>query len=158
MSDDARFEDGREAPLNLKAMDTDDLQVISMLVQDAVFPATEMKWDRGRRRFALLINRFRWEDAEAANQRQRGFERVQAMLMAEDVLNVSSQGIDRQDKDLILSLLSLEFQPGADGTGQIVLNLAGDGAIALDVETLDLTLKDVTRPYLAPSGKAPQHP
>ena len=80
------------------------------------------------------------------------------MLMAEDVLNVSSQGIDRQDKDLILSLLSLEFQPGADGTGQIVFNLAGDGAIALDVETLDLTLKDVTRPYLAPSGKAPQHP
>lgn len=158
MSEDARFEDGREAPLNLKAIDTDDLQVISMLIQDAVFPATEMKWDRGRRRFALLINRFRWEDAEAAKQGQRRFERVQAMLMAEDVLNVSSQGIDRQDKDLILSLLSLEFQPGADGTGQIVFNLAGDGAIALDVETLDLTLKDVTRPYLAPSGKAPQHP
>jgi hypothetical protein len=35
--------------------------------------------------------------------------------------------------------------------------LAGDGAIALAVETLDVALRDVTRPYLAPSGKVPAH-
>ena len=34
---------------------------------------------------------------------------------------------------------------------------AGDGAIGLDVETLDVTLKDVTRPYVAPSRKIPDH-
>ena len=62
MSVDASFEDGAERPLNLGAMDTDDLKVISALVQDAVFPITEMKYDRKARRFALLINRFRWED------------------------------------------------------------------------------------------------
>ncbi len=33
----------------------------------------------------------------------------------------------------------------------MVLTLAGDGAIALEVEALDVTLKDVTRPYIAPS-------
>ena len=43
MTDDARFEDGRESPLNLGAQDTDDLQVISSLCQDAVFPITEMQ-------------------------------------------------------------------------------------------------------------------
>lgn len=155
--EDAKFEDGREQPLNLRAMDAADLQVISTLVQDAVFPVAEMKWDRQKRRFALLINRFRWEDAAAAEQRKRRFERVQAVLMVEDVLNVSSQGVDRNDKDIILSLLSVEFEPGEDGTGRIVLNLAGDGAIALDVEALDATLKDVTRPYLAPSHHKPEH-
>ena len=59
---DARFEDGGDKPLRLKALDADDLTVISSLTQDAIFPATEMKWDRKARRFALLLNRFRWED------------------------------------------------------------------------------------------------
>jgi hypothetical protein len=46
---------------------------------------------------------------------------------------------------------------GEDGTGVLTLVLAGDGAVALEVEALDVTLQDVTRPYLAPSGKAPDH-
>jgi hypothetical protein len=33
-----------------------------------------------------------------------------------------------------------------------------DGAIAIDVECINVTLKDVTRPYVAPSRKAPNHP
>ncbi len=36
MTEDAKFEDGREAPLRLKALDTDDLAVMAALVQDAV--------------------------------------------------------------------------------------------------------------------------
>jgi hypothetical protein len=36
--------------------------------------------------------------------------------------------------------------------------LAGDGAIALDVEALEATLEGVTRPYVAPSRRAPEHP
>lgn len=157
MAEDAKFEDGGESPLNLLAGDIEDLEVISSLTQDAIFPATEMKWDRKQRRFALLINRFRWEDAAAANARKRRYERVQAIFLAEDILNVSSQGIDRNDPDVILSLLSVSFEPGEDGAGRVVLNLAGDGAIALDVEALNLTLKDVTRPYLAPSHQIPSH-
>ncbi|MBD3678938.1 MAG: DUF2948 family protein [Rhodobacteraceae bacterium] len=158
MAQDARFEDGREAPLNLKAMDAEDLQVISSLVQDAVFPVTEMTWDRRRRQFGLLLNRFRWEDAPDTESRSRPFERVQAVLAIEDVMGVSSQGIDRKDADLILSVLAVSFEAGEDGTGRVVLTLAGDGAVAIAVEALEVTLKDVTRPYVAPSRKAPHHP
>ncbi len=155
---DARFEDGREAPLHLKALDAEDLAVISSLVQDAVFPVTEMTWRARERRFAVLLNRFRWEDAPAAERRQRDFERVQAVLVFGDVMKVSSMGVARVDKDVVLSLLAVEFDPGEDGTGRIILTLAGDGAIALAVEALDVTLKDVTRPYIAPSKAAPEHP
>ena len=154
MTDDARFEDGREAPLNLGALDADDLQVISSLAQDAVFPMTEMKWDRAARRFALLVNRFRWEDA---GQGRHAPERVQAVLFFDHVLSVASQGIDRSDKDTILSLLSVTFEPGEDAAGQILLTLAGDGAIRLQVEALEAGLRDVTRPYVAPSKAAPTH-
>ncbi|MDM8168554.1 DUF2948 family protein [Roseovarius sp.] len=154
MSDDARFEDGREAPLNLGAFDLEDLQVLSSLVQDAVFPVTEMAWRPRERRFALLLNRFRWEDA---GRERHGAERVRSVLAVDHVLKVASQGIDRGDKDTILSVLTVEFEPGEDGTGHVLLTLAGDGAIRLAVEALEVTLKDVTRPYKAPSGKAPEH-
>lgn len=158
MSDqDARFEDAGDAPLRLVARDDEDVQVISALVQDAVFPASEISWRPKERRFAVLLNRFRWEDQPIADRRARDFERVQSVLMVEDVTSVQSQGVPRGDADMVLSLLSLQFQPGEDGTGRLELVLAGDGAIGLEVEALEVILKDVTRPYIAPSRKAPSH-
>lgn len=158
MTGDATFEDGREAPLNLGAMDAGDLAVISSLVQDSVFPITEMSWRPGERRFALLLNRFRWEDEPTARKRGRPFERVQSLLVIDQVLSVSSQGVDRRDKDTVLSLLSVVFEPDEDGAGHVLLTLAGDGAIRLQVEALEVTLKDVTRPYQARAKTPPGHP
>jgi hypothetical protein len=155
---DARFEDGGEAPLHLVAQDAADLGVVAALVQDAVFPITEMRWQKSRRRFALLVNRFRWEDREAADRAGRAYERVQSLLVVDDAMAVRTQGIDRADRDTVLSLLDIGWDAGEDGTGRVLLTLAGDGAIAIEVEALDVTLRDVTRPYLAPSGKAPNHP
>lgn len=157
MSTDASFEDGGERPLRLRAEDEGDLPVISALVQDAVLPASEMTWRAGERRFALLLNRFRWEDKPRAEARGRPMERVQAMLVIDDVHKVRSAGVARGDADTILSLLSLGFTAAEDGTGTVELTFAGDGALALQVECLNITLQDVTRPYLAPSRKAPSH-
>jgi hypothetical protein len=135
-------------------MEAEDLKVISSLAQDAVFPITEMTWQPTKRRFGLLLNRFRWEDR---GRERHGPERVQSLLVVENVLRVASQGIDRSDKDTILSLLAITFEPGTEGTGHVLLTLAGDGALRLEVEALEVTLKDVTRPYRAPSGKVPHH-
>jgi hypothetical protein len=154
---DARFEEGGEGPLRLIAQDVEDLKVISTLVQDAILPVTELSYDAKRRRFALMLNRFRWEDRTEAEQVGRAYERVRSVMVVEDVGRVQTQGFDRADKDLILSLLSLDFTPGADGGGRLTLVLAGDGAIALEVEALEVRLDDVTRPYRAPSGKVPSH-
>lgn len=154
---DASFDDGREAPLNLGALEEEDLKVLSSLLQDAVFPVTEMSWRASERRFALLVNRFRWEDRDAAERRGRGYERVQSLLVVDNVLGVASQGVDRSDKDLILSLLAVTFEPAEDGAGHVLLTLAGDGAVRLSVEALEVSLRDVTRPYRAPSGQAPDH-
>ena len=154
---DARFKDGDEQPLRLIAQDAEGLAVIATLLQDAVFPITEMSLVRQKRRFALMLNRFRWEYLESAERAGQKFERVQSLLVFEDVLAVRSHGIDRKGKATILSLLEITFTPGADGTGLVTLVLSGDGAIGLQVEALDATLRDVTRPYLAPSGKVPAH-
>ncbi|MFN4129964.1 MAG: DUF2948 family protein [Paracoccaceae bacterium] len=154
---DARFEDGDEAPLRLIAIDAADVPVMAALVQDAVFPITEMRHDAKARRFALLLNRFRWEDRAAAEATKRPYERVRSLLVVDDVLRLRSTGIDRSARDTVLSILTLDFAPGNDGMGTLTLTLAGDGAISIEVEAVNLRLDDVTRPYVAPSHKVPDH-
>ena len=155
---DARFEDADEGPLALRAETPEDLGVIAALVQDAVLPASELRWAPRARQFSCLINRFRWEDKTAAEAAGRPYERVQSLLVVSDVLGVASQGIDRQDRDTVYALLDLTWTPGEDGAGRLELILAGDGAIALSAECLAVDLRDVTRPYAAVSGHAPHHP
>lgn len=156
MTEDARFADGSARPLRLRALDLEDLTVLSTFVQDAVLSAADLSWQKGKRRFALLLNRYRWEDSERAS-RAGDHERVRSMLVIEDVEQVQSSGLPQGQSDLVLSLLSLSWEPGEDGTGRVTLTFAGDGAIAVAVETLEVILQDVTRPYLAPSRRAPGH-
>ena len=52
----------------------------------------------------------------------------------------------------------MAWQPGTDGTGRLLLEFAGDGTLATEVECINVELRDVTRPYRAVSGKAPVHP
>mmetsp|Transcript_27491 Transcript_27491/g.50829 ORF Transcript_27491/g.50829 Transcript_27491/m.50829 type:complete len:119 (-) Transcript_27491:1257-1613(-) len=117
-----------------------------------------MQWLAKERRFAVLLNRFRWEDKTAAERRKRSVERVQSLLVVDNVVSVASQGVERGDADTILSVLSVSFEVGEDADGAVILTLAGDGAIRLKVEALEVTLKDVTRPYIAPSKSTPNHP
>ncbi|MDO5657684.1 MAG: DUF2948 family protein [Paracoccus sp. (in: a-proteobacteria)] len=155
---DAGFMDAEPGPLMLRAESAEDLTVISALSQDAVIPVAEIAYDPRARQIAFLINRFRWEDADAAEREGRPFERVRALLVFRDVLSVKSDGIDRNDRELVLSLLSIGFQPGEDGAGVALLHFAGDGVMALSVECLDADLRDVSRPYIAPSRLRPGHP
>ncbi|MBK4217097.1 DUF2948 family protein [Paracoccus caeni] len=157
MVEDARFADADPRPLALKAEDSDDLRIMSALLQDSVLPGSEISYDPKARRLALLLNRFRWEDADAARAEGRGFERVRALLVIGDVLRMTSDGVER-DADTVLELLSIDWQPGEDGTGALSLNFSGDGTLVLDVECVNLDLRDVSQPYYAISRKAPAHP
>lgn len=150
MTEDARFEDAGGGPLRLAAETEADLQVIASLCQDAVFPTTEMTYQPRDNRFAILMNRFRWEE-----NAQRP-ERVQSVLAFDGVRSVRSNGIDRKDADQVLSLLTIEAQI-SDDLATLTLVLAGDGAIELTADVLSVTLADVTRPYYAPSGHIPDH-
>jgi hypothetical protein len=169
---DATFEEGRERPLRLIARDGEDLRVISALVQDAVLTGSDLRFDARRRRFSLLLNRFRWEDRDRAAARGDGYERVRAVLDFGDVLSARHQGLEVPDAGTAFALLAVTWTPAATeaahaepavapgvpaGPGRVTLVFSGDGAIALDVECLEVQLCDVTRPYVAPSRRAPDH-
>lgn len=156
-SEDASFADGGEGPIRLAALDQPDLEVVSALIQDAVFTLGDIKFDRSARRLDLLINRFRWEDADRARAQARPFERVRALLSVQGVLGVASQGLDRDAKDLAVALLSLRFDAEDDGAGTVEFILSGGAVIAAKVEMLEVLLQDVNRPHAAPSRTAPRH-
>ena len=156
---DARFEDAplTDKPLRLKAESADDLAVLSSLLQDAVGKTGEIAWLPRKRRLALLLNRFRWEDSADAARAHRPFERVRSAVTIESVLTVRARGMDPRDKDGVYELLALLFEPSEDGAGVLTLTLAGGAEIAAQVECLDIALADLTRPWQAKSDKAPRH-
>lgn len=156
--EDARFEDGAPAdqPLRLAVESVEDLRIASALLQDAVGTVGEISWMRRRRRLALLVNRFRWEDRKVAEAQRRPFERVRSAVLVDSVLSVKTRGIDPEDKNMTYALLGLSFDAEEDGAGRLVLQFAGDGDLALEVECLDLRVSDVSKPWVAKAG-APDH-
>jgi hypothetical protein len=148
----ANFEDVSFKPLRLVAFTVEDLEVISAITQDAVFPSSEMILNSEKRRFAILLNRYFWEKNKSKN-----VERVQAVLAFEDVKNVQTQNIDKAHNNLALCILNISFKAEEDGMGTIQIILSGRGKIRLQVEALEVSLRDVTQPYLAPSRLIPHH-
>lgn len=152
---DARFEDGGEQPLRLTAASADDLAVISALAQDAVCKVERVQWMPRRRRFAMLLYRFRWEDRADAEKANRAYERVAAALTIDDVTVARSHGLRPGDKDAVFNVLNISFAAGADGEGVLNIECSGDAAFALDVECLNVSLADLTRPWT--TGGRPDH-
>ncbi len=151
---DASFADGdpdAHGRLSLRADDTDGLTVISALMQDAVGKTVDTAWMPTRRIFALVVNRFRWEQGDDADT----WERCRSGLHAENVLAVRATGFDPQKAQEVFELLAVTFEPGEDGTGTLRLDCAGGAGFALDVEALDVRMADLDATWK--TGIKPQH-
>jgi hypothetical protein len=134
--------------LTLAAEDAEDLEVISARLQDAVAQVKDLVWLPKSRRFAAILNRFKWEDVEA---KKGGDLRVRARLYFDDVLSVQSQNIRRNVPDAVVSLLAIRFTPKGEGdpAGTIELVFAGGASIRIDVECIAAALTDVSGEWAA---------
>ena len=140
-------------PLRLLAEEAEDLEIISAAVQDAVVKAENLNYEARHRRFALEINRFRWEEG---TQKRGEAERVRSLLAFDGVLGVKTRAVNKADPEMILSLLQVTFTPDAEPPGgKVTLLFAGDGEIALTVEALDATLLDSD--YIWHTRHTPNH-
>ena len=157
MSGDARFEDGEEKALNIGAFDQSDLEIVSSFIQDSILPASEIQWLPNSDKLVLLVNRFRWEDKDIELSQGKTVERVQSLLMISHVKSVSSSGFSPKQKDKVLSILSISFDGDDGGFGNVLIILSGNGGIRVGVDALEINLRDVTMPYIAPSGLSPEH-
>lgn len=140
------------ALLKLMAEDAADLEIIAAAAQDALVRVGDMSYEKKARRFALLINRFRWESASETGP----FERVRAAVSFESVLGVKSRKVRFDTPDALASVLSVAFTPAQEPPGgEVRLVLAGGGEIVLDVECLDALLMDVGAAWQTP--RRPDH-
>ena len=126
--------------LKLIALDTDDLEVISTHLQDAVVNVGDIVWLPSEKRVVLALNRFDWE---AASGDQPQFQRRRTALRFERVNGVKCRSVRPKDKDAVLNLLSVEFQPTDAPAGVVVLTFAGGAALRLDVECLEAEIADL---------------
>ena len=156
---DASFADGDPDAhrLALRADDAEGLAVISTLMQDAVGKTVDTSWMPTRRIFALVVNRFRWEQEAGpdGDDGEEAWERCRCGLHAENVLAVRATGFDPAKAQEVFELLAITFEPGEDGTGTLKLDCAGGATFALDVEALDVRMADMDATWK--TGIKPRH-
>jgi hypothetical protein len=140
--------------LRLRAIDAMDLSVIAAHLQDAIAQVGDMAYQPQKRRFAVMFNRFMWEDVEDDKREgpkaDDGYRRVRSALHFDGVQRVQTQGMKLGAKEAVAELLTLAFEPQSEPAGTIKMTFAGGGAIKLDVECLDAWLTDVSAPWPTP--------
>lgn len=122
--------------VKLTALDAEDLEVMSAHMQDAVIRSEDITFVKSARKFALIANRFAWEQPGLRERRRTG-------LHFDRILSVKSRRITLGENDLILALLALRFEPGEAPSGAIVLEFSGGGAIRLEAEVIEARLEDL---------------
>jgi hypothetical protein len=139
-----RDDAGAREPLRLRAVDTEDLVILSTYLQDALVLVSDIAYQAPEHRFVLLANRYRWEAGEGA--------RVAAGLTVDHVVAVKRRGIDQGRTSRFLSLLALRHLPDE---GVIELAFSGGGAIRLEVSGILCHLQDLGEPW--PAAWRPHH-
>ncbi|HUA52758.1 MAG TPA: DUF2948 family protein [Candidatus Sulfotelmatobacter sp.] len=137
--------------LKLRARDADDLQVLSACLQDAILPISDLAWEREARRFVMVANRFCWERVD---DRHDAFDRVNCGVTFETVNAVKLRRIDRRDRSLMLSLLTIDLEPLPTGIA-LTLLCADNRDIRLEADTLAVQLEDFDGPW--PTRNRPSH-
>lgn len=139
--------------MKLRAVDEEDLKVVSACLQDAVAPIADMAFLPAERSFVLVVSRFRWEALGGVM-----YERVLCGIRIEGVERVRLRGFDLRDRDRMLDLLAVEpvyDAPGAAVPGALVLYFAGSAAIRLEVRNWLCHLEDIGEPW--PTTRCPFH-
>ncbi|MBL8669122.1 MAG: DUF2948 family protein [Alphaproteobacteria bacterium] len=145
---------GKDAGLRLAARDADDVAVISAMLQDAIAPLKDLRYEPAERRFVAVVNRFKWEDAAATHARDGAYERVLCGLSVGAVRAARVQGIDQGERDRLLSLLAVAAETGPAGPA-VVLTFAGGGSVRLEVERVAIVAEDLGLPW--PTQWQPGH-
>lgn len=126
--------------LRLSAEDATDLEVISTCLQDAVTQVRDLVFLPHARRFAMVVNRFRWEKEGALPGTH---QRARAGLHFENVQAARARNIAQDRSDGVLNLLSIRFDELNAPSGLVTLTFSGGGEIRLEVEALDAHLSDL---------------
>jgi hypothetical protein len=127
-------------PVKFIALDSDDLEVVSCHVQDALVRVADVLWRPQERRLVVAMNRFDWP---TANNPAGSYRRCRSALRFERVMSCKCRSVDPATRDAVLNLLAVEFTPTDSPAGVVTLTFSGGGVLRLEVECLECELADL---------------
>ena len=137
----------RPGAIKLRAEDAEDLAVVAACLQDAIASLGEMRFEPGEARFALVVERFLWEELMTAKPADTsGLHAVRTGLHFTDVRAVRMRGLDQRRPSEVLELLTITSEPRGEAT-TISLVFAGGGEIRLEVDRIRAWLSDLEAPH-----------
>lgn len=141
--------------LHLVAFDSEDLEVVSANLQDALVRVADMAYLPRTKQFAVILSRFDWLAAGDPKLGRKAWERCRTGLHFERVLKVSSCGFSQRDTGAILNLLSISFKETRPPGGEVELVFSAGRTLRLDVECLEAEVCDLGLRWRAKA--LPQH-
>ena len=132
-------------PLKLIARSSEDIQVMSALLQDALLASVDMQFFSGDNSFVMLANRFCWEADQKAPQRRL------CGLKIGQVEKVQTKGMQLAAGQFY-NLLSIAYEEAGNC---MILTFSGGSALRLQINAINALLHDVAEAH--PSFARPEH-
>ena len=136
----------KTSALKLHAQSSDDIEMLSALLQDALIAGTDMVFDKAENTFMLVANRYCWELQDAGQQM-----RCMCGVKFGTIGAVRTRGMTA-DKTQFYNLLAIEYDKAAQ---HIMLVFSGGVGIQLEVSSIMIIVRDLAEPH--PSFARPDH-
>jgi len=154
----ARTQDGSADRLRLRAVSTEDVEILSTLLQDAIIPGEDMSFERAGRRFVMVANRFCWDrPAVAGVTTDSGTPVYERQLCGIQILNIDkvrTTGMPASRRGALFNLLAITAMTTADGA-TVELLFSGGVSLRLDADSLLILAEDLEESR--PTPNLPSH-
>lgn len=121
--------------MKMVALDTEDLLVLSTVLEGALFTMPDMTYQAREQRFVAVMKRPDDESRQPA---------IEAGIHFARVTKVQSLNMPDRSSSTPLKLIGLMFSPTLDPSGEIILAFEDERALRLSVECLEVALSDLS--------------
>jgi hypothetical protein len=144
--------------LRLRAVSSEDIEVLSTLLQDAIIPGEDMTYDRSSRRFVMVANRFCWDrPAVAGVTTDAGapvYERQLCGIQIHGVDQVRTVGMPTSRRGALFNLLAVTGVTTEQAT-HVELLFSGGVSLRLESDRLLILAEDLEEGH--PTPNLPSH-
>ena len=138
--------------LRLQATSSDDLKVLSALLQDSIVPIADILYTPSRKQVIMVFQRFRWELTKNAETIGKPivYQRCLCGLVIDKVEYMETRRIDINNRSQFLNFLTF-YKCGQ----RLDLKFSALKTIRLSVNSLKITAKDLGESW--PTTQCPKH-
>ena len=145
-----------ENKLKLRAVATEDIEILSTLLQDGLVAASDLHYQKNAASFLMVINRFCWEQADDTESQTQP-NRCLCGLKVAHVKRVSQRGISAGVNQFynLLSITNEETKENEKAVNRLTFTFSDGYGIRLTIDELALIVQDIAAPH--PGLARPQH-